>query len=131
MELVRHSDESQRAFVERMLMEHGEVRVYDLVYNARFDDGTKCSLTRTATHVWSLRHEDGLDIETTGGKGDLAVYVLRGMRSRPAPEPVAPEWRCASCRALPAATPVPVLGGMSQGHCPNCGKGAYFRRTAA
>lgn len=132
MDLIREQGESQRAFVERMLLAHGEVRVFDLVYNARYDDGTKCSLTRTATHIWSLRHESGYDIETTGGPGDLAVYVLHGKTSTPAaaPAPVAPAWRCTRCRSFPAALPEPLLGGMAIGPCPNCGKGSYFRAAA-
>jgi hypothetical protein len=69
------------------------VTVRDFIY--------RWGITRSAAIVHSLRHHDGLDIETidegvmTDGRHRLARYVLRGTQPTPIRKPIetAPEFR--------------------------------------
>lgn len=152
--IARKPGESQRAYVERALRIHGEIRTYDVLYDLAYTDGRKCSITRLAAIIHDLRHDDGWDIETRGGTGETAIYRLRYVRplresSPPVPEPEptfplepvrpvaeaslpewARAWRCAECGGRPAAEPVPLLGDMGRAPCAVCHAARTFRRAA-
>lgn len=121
MTLVRRNGETQRAFVERTLRERGTVATYDLLYNARGEDGRPTSVTRLAAIVHQLR-TDGWEITTVDSPGMLAFYRLISSPHR--------GWKCAACGSRPVYDPAPVLGGMAQGKCPKCGAAAAFRWAA-
>lgn len=54
-------------------------------------------ITRSAAIVWTLRHEEGLDIETidegglSDGRHKMARYILRGVQPQPILRPRTPE----------------------------------------
>lgn len=126
MTLIRKSHETQRAFVERVLREDGSISAYDVLYEARFEDGGRTSVTRLAAIVYTLRQE-GWQIEERATHGSLATYTYRDAKQ--------PEWRigwhCQTCGSLPSTEPVLALGGFGEAHCPVCAKRTYFRRSAA
>jgi len=118
--IARHANESQRAFVERVLKTQGQVATYDVLYALTYDDGRPCSITRLAAIIHELR-SDGWDI-TPDTSGGLATYRL-------AAEP-RPAWKCLECGTVAFLTIHPVLGGMGQGRCDNCHATRYFRAAA-
>jgi hypothetical protein len=132
MNIVRLPKESQRAVVERVLRDQGEVATFDVLYHMADAEGRPSSITRLAAIVCSLR-EDGWDIETRDEPGTLAVYRLKGYApAKAAAAPVVlPVWICLNCGTRAASEPEPALGGMGYGSCPTCHGKRYFARRAA
>ena len=134
---ARLSRETQRAYVERVLLSEGSISAWDCLYEGRYEDGGRFSITRLAAIIWTLRHEAGWDIDETAPQGGLAVYDVRRVGYGPeAPRTSAPAvpawaqgWRCTTCGAPPAREPEPLLGGMGRAHCKAC-DGTMFRRAA-
>lgn len=127
----REPGETQRAYVERVLRDEGRIATFDCLYSLSYADGTRCSITRLAAIIWSLRHEDGLDIVEQAAPGHLAVYMLaRQGDAAPAVPAWASEWRCASCGARPGHEPEVLLGDLARSWCPSCAERRTFRRAA-
>lgn len=122
--------ESQVDYVERILRHVGSIATYDALYGLTDAYGRKRSITRLASVIHTLRHQRGWVIDEASGPHELALYTVVSGPPRAPTRPVVPLWRCVACKAPPAARPEPVLGGMAQGPCPRCGKGAYFRLVA-
>lgn len=77
MALIRLRSENQRQFVERTLLEKGNIQTYDALYATTYPDGKACAITRLASRIRELR-EDGWQIGTIQESGKVASYVLRG-----------------------------------------------------
>lgn len=126
MTLIRKQHETQRAFVERVLREDGSISAYDVLYDARFEDGGRTSVTRLAAVIFDLR-KAGWSIDERASHGSLATYSLSEVKE--------PAWRrgwhCQTCGSLPATEPVEKLAGFAEAHCPVCARRTYFRRSAA
>lgn len=130
MSIVRRKGESQRAVVERVLREQGEIATFAVLYGMRDEADRPTSITRLAAIVCDLR-ADGWDLETLDKPGELAVYRLKGY-SKPAAAPTPlPVWLCLNCGTKATAEPEPALGGMGYGPCLNCHTKRYFQRRAA
>lgn len=71
----RQAGETQRAYVERVLAAEGRIATYDVLYGLSYADGQKCSITRLAAIIHTLRHEAGWTI-AEGHENGLAVYRL-------------------------------------------------------
>lgn len=78
MNLTIGRDETQRAFVERVLREEGEISAYAAMYGLRDEDGHGRGITRLAPIIETLRRA-GWEIETRAAPGQQAVYRLRGV----------------------------------------------------
>jgi hypothetical protein len=127
-QLIRHAGETQRQFVERILRTEGRIATYEVLYDARWEDGRKTSITRLAAIIHTLRGE-GWQV-VTQGTGGVAVYVLLTFR----PVVSVPAWRawtCTACGGRPSSVPEPVLGGMAAGRCESCKGRRTFRRDEA
>jgi len=126
----RYDPEPQKAYVERLLRAYGSLSTYDALYNLVYHDGRKCSITRLAAIVWTLRDERW-DIETRGGTGETATYHLRyapaiaeprftGRSHAPAAPVAAPEPETPVLLSIePSAPSAPVWTG--QWRCSDCG----------
>lgn len=126
----RRHGETQRAWVERVLRTDGRIAAYDALYNAEYVNGGKFSITRLATIIWTLRHEQGWIIDETSLPGRLAEYRLVRVGSEkpriPAPTTGA-AWACQVCGGAPAYEPSPLLGGMFRSKCASCREVRIFR----
>ncbi len=71
----RRPGETQRAYVERILRDEGSISTFDALYSLAYADGRKCSITRLAAIVFTLR-QDGWTIADVGERGTLAMYRL-------------------------------------------------------
>lgn len=141
MTLTRRLRETQISFVARVLIEQGRVDVYDLLYASAYEDGRKTSVTRSASVIWTLRHEFGWSIDTAEHQGAVASYVLRARpeakvahiapRAVPAPRSWQAGWSCMSCGQRPQSEPQERLAGMAEAVCEGCRQRRYFRRAAA
>lgn len=138
--ISRHALETQRRYVERALRTVGGIATADALYSLAYEDGRTCSITRLAAIVCNLR-EDGWDIATGGGPGELAHYRLIATPTAAAtlPAPVAralPDhpwtsaWRCADCGSRPTTEPTALLGDLGRAYCPGCLVSRFFRRVA-
>lgn len=138
MTLLRRPRETQLSFVGRMLIEHGEVRVYDLLWDSAYEGGGKTSVTRGAAVIHTLRHDFGWDIVTLETDGAVARYVLRDRpdapKATPKPEPVVPAWaqgwRCVSCGGPPQREVETLLGQTGRAPCAACRMPRIFTRAA-
>ncbi len=119
--------ESQRAYVERVLRTESSVSAWDCLYEGEYVDGGGWSITRLAAIIWSLRHEDGLDITESAEDGRLATYTYHGHTGTPA---WARSWRCVACGDNPDSAPRELLGGIGVASCRHCGHEQHFRRAA-
>ena len=132
----RHENETQRAYVERVLLTERRIRVYDVLYNLAYANGRKCSITRLASIVHTLRHQAGWEIAESHEAG-LAVYRLVAAPEGAVPEharPVQPwqsGWTCPTCGGVPAQEPEALLGGIGRAWCARCDSQRMFRRHAA
>lgn len=118
MSLIRNERETQRAFVERTLREHGYVHTYDVLYNTAYPDGRQASVTRLAAIIHTLRSE-GWSIDTRDDSGQVATYVLSEAKTA---------WRCTVCNGDPGHEPSPLLGGLGHAYCLTCNRRQTFRR---
>ena len=131
---ARNVGETQRAYVERVLLAERRVRTYDVLYGLQYTDGRKCSITRLAAIVWTLRH-DGWEIEESHDQG-LAVYRLRSAPESAIPQHARPMadwqrgWTFPTCGGVPASEPEPLLGGLGRAHCATCGSQRLFRKES-
>lgn len=75
MTLFMRDGETQRAFVERTLREQGSISAHEAMFDMRTADGDRCSITRLAAIVETLR-KAGWVIETHAPHGEQAVYRL-------------------------------------------------------
>lgn len=99
---IRHN-ESQRAFVERVLREQGEISAHEAMFALRDEDGHPKSITRLAAVIDTLR-KSGWDIPPAAVvPGQQAVYRLRGRAFTG--RPVGRVRECPSChRQHPVGT---------------------------
>lgn len=92
--LVIRQGETQRAFVERTLVEQGGISAHDAMFYLADEYGRRAAVTRLAPIIETLR-KAGWAIDTVTERGEQAVYVLRG---RPAfGHPVGVARECPSC----------------------------------
>jgi hypothetical protein len=126
----RRQGETQKAWVERVLRTDGRIATYDALYNAQYVNGGRFSITRLASVIWTLRHEQGWVIDETSLPGRLAEYrLVREGSARRASLPVdTSTWRCVRCGASAKREPEPMLGDMGRAPC-DCGS-QTFRRAA-
>lgn len=126
-----HSGEPQTRYVERVLRTEGRISAWAALYDLQDDSGHKRSITRLAAIIEPLR-KAGWTIETEGGHGELATYVVKGVPDGRMPRPAArAEWICSQCGADARMTPTLLLAGMGEAWCPSCGKSRLFKRNAA
>lgn len=129
----RLANETQRAYVERVLATEGRVSTFDVLYGLAYEDGRKCSITRLAAIVWTLRHETPpWDIEESHEDG-LAVYRLRSKPSTATVTNLAGwqrGWSCPKCGSAPASQPTVLLGGIGRAWCSKCSAEQMFRAAA-
>jgi hypothetical protein len=94
--VVRPAERTQRAVVERVLVEDGRISAHEAMFDLRTADGERKSITRLAAVIDTLRKANW-EIETIERSGEQAVYVLRG---RPAiGRPVGALRTCPSCHS--------------------------------
>lgn len=132
----RHPGETQRAYVERVLLTERRIRTYDVLYSLAYDDGRKCSISRLAAVIHTLRHDAGWEIAESHDDG-LAVYRLVAAPEGAVPEHARPRapwqagWSCPTCGGVPASEPEALLGGIGRAHCATCHAPRLFRKAAA
>lgn len=112
--------ESQLAFVRRVLTTDGFVSAHDMTYAH--------GITRTAAIVHTLRHSEGMTIDTNDKPGHQAVYRVSPLRDD-AEKP--PTWRCLTCDATMASSAPGLLGGYAEVYCLRCGVKRLHRRVNA
>lgn len=79
--------EPQSRYVERVLRTEGRISARDVLYGLTDESGRKRGITRLAAIIEPLR-KAGWQIDTEGGHGELATYVVRLLPS------VAPRCHC-------------------------------------
>ena len=60
--LIIRNGETQRVFVKRVLLDSGSLSVHAALFDVHREDGTRFPITRLASVIHDLRHDDGLDI---------------------------------------------------------------------
>lgn len=80
--------------VRAELLRAGRIEAFDAVYHLTEPDGTPHRITRLAAVIHTLRHREGMNIETIDEPGKLAVYVLRRPSVSPRRGPVCPVPGC-------------------------------------
>lgn len=90
--LVIRGKESQKSLVRRTLLEEGEITVQQVLYHLRDEAGNTRAITRLASIVHELRHNEGMLIAETSQHGGTATYryIAPTPEVLPEPEP-APE----------------------------------------
>lgn len=129
MSLTWHRNETQAAFVQRVLRDRGYIAARETLYDLTDSVGTRRSITRLAAIIEPLR-KAGWNIATEGGHGELARYRLISIGSEPAPAQL-PVWRCTTCGTPARMEPEPLLGGMGQARCLHCNERRVFAKKAA
>lgn len=114
--------ETQKHYVERVLLADGHISTYGALYELRDEDGRPRSITRLAAIIEPLR-KSGWTITTRGESHELATYVLIS-------SPLS-AWRCTTCGSEARGEPAPLLGGMGEAFCFGCSKSRLFARRAA
>jgi hypothetical protein len=130
MELVIYPRETQKAFVERTLRDHGRIDTLDVLYHLNEPDGQSRGITRLGAIIWRLRQE-GWDIATDDPTGRVAVYTLISEPNATRSNPPTMAWRCTSCDTVTQGIPEPLLGGLGRGYCVTCRMKVAMRLVAA
>ncbi len=60
--LIIRNGETQRVFVKRVLLDSGSLSVHAALFDVHREDGTRFPITRLASVIHDLRHNDGVVI---------------------------------------------------------------------
>jgi len=114
------ADETQAAFVRRVLVTDGRVSAHDMTYTH--------GITRTAAIIHTLRHGEGLDIDTDGKKGHQATYHLVSPLREEAAAAL-PRWKCLTCGSTVQASGSALLAGYAELPCGPCQSKRLHKRA--